>query len=69
MPMQTRMKANRVPMLVRSTMASSDVKVAVTATTRPVTMVVMCGVWKRGWTRAKIGGSRPSRDMAKKMRG
>ena len=35
----------------------------------PVTIVVTCGVWKRGWTARKTGGSRPSRLIEKKMRG
>jgi len=67
--MHTRMKANRVPMFVRSTIASRDVKLAVMPTARPVTMVVTWGVLKRGCTRAKTSGSIPSRAIAKKIRG
>ena len=50
-------------------MASSEVKLAVTPTKRPVTIVATWGVRKRGCTRAKTWGSRPSRAMAKKIRG
>jgi hypothetical protein len=32
-------------------------------------MVVLCGVPKRRWTFDRPGGKRPSRDMAKRMRG
>jgi len=67
--MQTRMKAKSVPMLVRSTISSSEKKLEVTATARPVTKVVTWGVRKRGCTLAKDWGSSPSRAMAKKMRG
>jgi hypothetical protein len=54
---------------VRSTIASRDVKLDVTPTARPVTIVVTCGVLKRGCTRANTSGSIPSRAIAKKMRG
>ena len=50
-------------------MASSDVTSEVRPTASPVTMVVTCGVRKRGCTRAKVWGSSPSRAMAKKIRG
>ena len=39
------------------------------ATNRPVMMVPMYGVLKRGCTRARNGGSRPSRAIDMKMRG
>ena len=69
MPTQTRMKAKRVPMLVRSTISSIEATAATPPTRTPVRMVVTCGVLKRGWTLAKTGGRRPSRAIEKKMRG
>ena len=40
-PKQTRTKANRVPILVRSTISSILVKAAIEAITRPTTIVVI----------------------------
>jgi hypothetical protein len=56
-------------MLVISPTTWICVKPATTATTAQVIIVVMCGVPKRGWTLLTPFGSRPSRLMAKKMRG
>ena len=42
---------------------------APSATTSPVTTVVMCGVRYFGWILAAHPGSSPSRAIAKKMRG
>ncbi len=39
-----------------------------TATKTPVAIVMTWGVWKRGWIFDSTGGSRPSRDMTKKIR-
>ena len=69
MPMQTRMNANSVPMLVRSTISSMLVNIAQTPTATPVRIVVTCGVRNRGCTSAKLGGSSPSRAIEKKIRG
>jgi len=68
MPMQMRMKANKVPMLVRSTISSIDANAENPATTTPVIIVVTCGVLKRLWTLAQNGGSSPSRDIHEKNR-
>src|SRR5882672_10814305 len=67
-PAQTSTKANSVPMFVSSTILSSGENRAKKATKIPVQIVVTCGVRYFGWTRAKILGSSPSRDMEKKMR-
>ncbi len=56
-------------MLVRSVTSVRFMKSEGMATTRPVTMVANHGVLKRGWMAEKIGGSRPSRDIAIQMRG
>src|SRR6185436_11016352 len=50
MPMQTSMKAKSVPMLVRSTISSSEEKSAATPTKTPVMIVEMCGVRYFGCT-------------------
>ncbi len=63
------MKANRVPMFVRSTISSMVVNIEQTPTARPVTIVVTCGVRNLGCTRAKLCGSSPSRAIEKKIRG
>src|SRR5207245_11533833 len=68
-PIQTRKNANSVPIFVKSTMSSRDEKRAATPTKTPVTIVPTCGVLNLGCTLEKNGHRRPSRDMAKKMRG
>src|SRR5437763_16696213 len=69
MPTQTRTNANRVPMLVSATTLLMLAIEAKTATTIPVSQVVMWGVRYFGWTFAAHCGSRPSRAIEKKMRG
>ena len=69
MPAQTRMKANNVPMLVRSTISSMLAKDEMPPTMTPVQMVVMWGVLYFGWAFAAHAGSSPSRAIEKKMRG
>ncbi len=64
----TMAKARRVPMEARLLASSTVTKAAKKATIPPVAREVIQGVWKRGWTRPKIGGRRPSRDMFQKMR-
>ena len=56
-------------MLVRSTTSAMLANAAKTATKSPVMMVPMYGVLNRGCTRARNGGSSPSRDIDMKMRG
>src|SRR6266850_296800 len=68
-PMHTRMKANSVPMFVRSTISSILVNIAHTPTATPVRMVVTCGVRNLGCTLAKDGGNSPSRAIEKKILG
>jgi len=63
------MKANKVPMLLRSTTSLRFMNNAGIATTTPVIMVENEGVLKRGWTREKIGGSNPSRLILIQIRG
>ena len=67
-PIATRMKANSVPMLTSSASVFSGMKKASAATTAPVIRVVRYGVPKRFETLANIGGSRPSRLIAKNTR-
>ncbi len=68
-PRQTRTKAKSVPMLVSSTILSSGEINAKNPTNTPVQMVVTCGVRYFGWMAANFFGSRPSRDIEKKIRG
>ena len=67
--MQTRTNANSVPMFVRSYVSPASPIRAQRPTTTPVTIVVAHGTRYFGCTRAAHRGSRPSRAMAKKMRG
>ena len=69
MPMHTSMNAKSVPMFVRSTISSMLAKALTTPTSTPVRIVDTWGVPKRGCTRAKTGGSSPSRAIAKRIRG
>ena len=69
MPMHTRMNANSVPILVRSTISSMLVNIAHAPTATPVRIVVTCGVRNLGCTFAKLGGSSPSRAIEKKILG
>src|SRR5688572_15526751 len=65
----TMTNANSVPILVISPTTWIGVKPAKTATMTPVMMVVMYGVRYLGWTLLTAAGKRPSRLIAKKMRG
>src|SRR5687767_8638812 len=65
----TTTNANSVPMLVISPTTWICVKPATIATTTHVMIVVMYGVPNLGWTLLTPRGSRPSRLIAKKMRG
>ncbi len=47
-PEQTRMKANNVPIFVRSASEPMSVNMATPPTTMPVQIVVICGVRNRG---------------------
>ena len=68
-PTHTSTKANKVPMLVKSTISSMLMNAAKPPTIAPVRIVVTCGVLNLGWTLAKTGGSKPSLAMEKKIRG
>ena len=63
------MNAKSVPMFVRSTISSMFTNVLTTPTSTPVRIVETCGVPKRGCTFVKTGGRKPSRAIAKRMRG
>src|SRR5579884_1133080 len=65
---ETSTKAASVPILVSSATTSMGVSPATSATTTPMSRLDQYGVRSRGWMREKIPGSRPSRDMEKKMR-
>src|SRR4030042_2517866 len=60
-PMETRTKANRVPMLQRSMIIDNGKRPAIAAVTIPVTQVQMWGVLWTGWTRENEAGRRPAR--------
>src|SRR3989338_8034815 len=67
---QTTANANSVPMLVISRSASIGRGPAPTATNDPMRIVVFHGVRNFGWTLPKkLGGTIPSRAMARKTRG
>src|SRR2546425_10286300 len=68
MPSATNTNANSVPMLVSSSTQPIGANAAESATNTPVMIVVMCGVWYFGCTRAAQGGSRPSRAIDMKIR-
>ena len=68
-PPQTSANANSVPILVRSYVSAASPTSEATATSTPVTSVVVCGTRVRESTRAAHAGSSPSRAIAKKMRG
>src|SRR5450759_747771 len=67
-PTDTRMNANRVPMLTSSASSDNGTNEEITATTTPVVMVVRTGVPVLAFTFANVGGSSRSRLMAKKTR-
>src|SRR5579884_3194601 len=68
-PADTSTNANSVPMLVRSTTSAMLANAAKNATKMPVRIVPTYGVLYLGCTLARNGGSNPSRDIEKKMRG
>src|SRR6476619_5524016 len=68
-PAETNTNANSVPMFVRSTTSAMFANAAKNATNTPVRIVPMYGVRYLGCTFARNGGSNPSRDIEKKMRG
>src|SRR2546422_3773033 len=67
--MDTRTNANSVPMLVRLYVSPASPISDHSPTKMPVISVVIWGTRVVGWTFAAQGGSRPSRPIAKKMRG
>ena len=62
------MKANSVPEFEMSARMPTGNIAANSETNTPVIMVITCGVWNFGCTFDSASGSRPSRDMVKKMR-
>src|SRR2546425_334314 len=68
-PTHTSTKANSVPMFVRSYVSPASPTSDASATTMPVINVVTCGTRCFTLTLAAHSGSRPSRAMAKKIRG
>src|SRR3989449_8734139 len=68
MPSATNTNANNVPMFVSSSTQPIGANAAESATNTPVMIVVMCGVWYFGCTRAAHGGSKPSRAIDMKIR-
>jgi hypothetical protein len=68
-PTETRMKANKVPMLVNSIASLMSTNIAGMPTKTPVRMVVTYGVRNRGCTLAAHGGRSPSRAITMKIRG
>ncbi len=67
-PRHTMTKAERVPMLTSCASAEIGRNAAATATGIPTTIEEIQGVRNRGCTTLAQRGSRPSRDMVKKMR-
>lgn len=66
----THVKANKVPMLVRSARMLNGSRLAADATTKPVRIVELDGVCHLGWTAPKKPiGINPSRAIAKKIPG
>src|SRR2546421_1439655 len=68
-PTHTRTNANSVPMFVRLYVSPASPMSDHSPTKMPVISVVTWGTRVLAWTRAAHGGSRPSRPIAKKMRG
>ena len=68
-PAHTAVNASRMPIEISSPSTSSGKTPAKNAATMPVTIVATCGVRYFGCTFCIDGGSRPSRDIAMKMRG
>ena len=68
-PVLTRTNAKSVPMFVKSYVSAASPINAQAATNTPVMIVVVEGTLVFGWIVAAHRGSRPSRAMAKKIRG
>src|SRR3982751_5187166 len=68
-PADTSTNANNVPIFVRSTTSAMFANAANVATKSPVRIVPTYGVRYFGCTFENALGSRPSRDIEKKMRG
>src|SRR6266702_5301038 len=62
-PTDTITNASSVPIDTRLAASRIGKIAAKNATTTPVTIDVMYGVWNLGWTLFMNGGSRPSRDI------
>src|SRR5213082_3010100 len=60
-PIDTITKASSVPIDTRLPASRTVSRDATMATTTPVAIEVMYGVWNFGWTLLTNGGSRPSR--------
>src|SRR6266436_6256222 len=67
-PIDTRTKANRVPMLERSAASPISTSPAGIPTAKQAIQVDQCGVLYLGWTAENSFGKRPSRDMAYQIR-
>ena len=66
--LQTSRNASSVPIETRWPSTSIGTSAATAAAARPQSSVLATGVRRRGWTRAKTGGSRPSAAMRMRMR-